>query len=191
MTKLRLALCVLSVALVAASVSLGKEKNWNDVIAELKEAKQTATDLVGQMLTLQPSKDDLLEFRQKYDLAKEKYFMWAEEAADAAEHGKNISIKSDKSQAARERLTELSKFATDYAKAREKQDEKVFGLAPKQKQTNSNPQNVAQGALNIMNIAKDIEAFAKGLHDAEITARQQAAKDIREGANWPDFGTIK
>lgn len=191
MAKLRFILCVLGVALATSSVSLAKKKSWDEIVRELKEAKLTASHLVGEFNASQPSKDDSLHMREKYDLARGSYFKWAEEAADAVEHGKDIKRDSEEAKNARQYLKELGDFAKKYAQNRH--DEIVFGLAPKTKppKTPVDLPTVVDDGNKVLSLIKTIDDFIKAQRAKTLAERKAAADEILKDAEWPDFGTIK
>ena len=191
MTTLRITLCVLGIALVTSSASLAKKKSWDEIGNELAGAKLTASQLVGEFNATQPSKDDSVLMRRKYDLARESYFNWAEEAADSVEHGKDVKLKTIKANDARQRLKELGDFAKKYAQNGEKENVLLLRAKSKTSTTSANFPVVLSDANNLLNLVKAIEELIKGQRDRTAAERKAAADNIMKGAEWPDFASIK
>src|SRR5258708_36539381 len=128
MSKLSLFLCLFTFALITPITSFGEEKNWNEVISELRETKLHVTHLVGEFVRSHVDERNLNLLGKNYDFAKEGYFKWAEEAADAVEHNKKIKLNSEKAKEAHRRFTELSDFANTYVSQQEEQNKNVLAM---------------------------------------------------------------
>ena len=188
MLKSALHCWIIVAALATGAFGFPKDKNWTDVATELKNTKQLVSDLVSEIKASSPSDNEEGLLRTQYDLAKEKYSVWAEEAADRVLHGKDINLKSPKAIEAHKRFLDLSTFATKYINTRKQLDPNAFLLhASTWDAVNaalkavSDNWKIIQGAVDWINKRKA----------AEEKKRHDMAGDILASAQWPDFATIK
>jgi hypothetical protein len=188
MTKVYLCVCFVAIALASSPICFSKEKNWDQVSSELKEAGQRASHLVKEINASQPKRGDLLLLRQNYDTVKDSYLKWADEAAAVVKHDRDIDLRSQKAQAAKSSLRDFEDFAKHYAEMREEEDKYVMSI---------DARRTWSGIKRAAKLVKDnwgsIQAVASWIkkHKEEVRKqREEVAKNILESAQWPEFDAI-
>jgi hypothetical protein len=184
MNRFLLGLTICLICFVPASISTS---DTDELITKLKDAGMNARTYVKAVKDSQPNRGDLLTLKAKYNAAKDAYSKWADEAADAVSANKKININSELAKQARKALDDLAAFGDRYEKRR--QQLAATGL-------NFDAKTEAKIQTGI-NWAKDIWPIVRDLADRLAKEREQArqrrediARNIRVGADWPEFDKI-